>query len=246
MGHGHHHHHTSDSSCSRAQSEPLSIQDEIGLRQILQMDVFKAFCATGLVMAVELVGGVWTQSLGLLGDAFHMASDSLGLALAYGVGAWVLMGLKAASDRGLTKTAAIIGKEKIGRVESIVAIVQAIGVGLLAIWLVYESYQRVNHQVFGEIKVSQALGISVFGLFGNLLTMKFLHGHDFQTANAEAAYLHVLSDLLSSMIVIFALIAVKFTGLLWIDPVCALMGAGWILYQATKLAKKNWIKYRNT
>ncbi|HCQ83126.1 MAG TPA: cation transporter, partial [Verrucomicrobiales bacterium] len=44
------------------------------------------------------------------------------------------------------------------------------------------------------------------------------HGHD-HDLNLRAAYLHVLADTLTSVLAIFALLAAKYYGWVWMDPI---------------------------
>lgn len=49
-----------------------------------------------------------------------------------------------------------------------------------------------------------------------------MHHHDH---NLKSAYLHVLADALTSILAIFALLAGKYFGLIWMDPAMGIVGA---------------------
>lgn len=220
----------------------LPISKQIQLRMGLQRHLLKALLATSGVMLCELVGGVLSGSLGLLGDAFHMMTDSLGLLAAFGIGGWILKVLKkrlsqvGSDDEYLSPTT----RERMFRVESKVALLQALWICLLGLFLIYESYERYHRHEFVKIHVEAALSIGLIGLIGNLITLRLLHSDEFQTSNAKAAYLHVLSDLVSSIAVLVSLVIVKWTGMLWVDLVCAFFAGVWIFVQAARLAREQY------
>jgi cation diffusion facilitator family transporter len=49
--------------------------------------------------------------------------------------------------------------------------------------------------------------------------------HDHHDHNLVSAYLHVLADALTSLLAIFALLAAKYFGLIWADPLMGIVGA---------------------
>lgn len=60
------------------------------------------------------------------------------------------------------------------------------------------------------------------------------HGHDH---NLRSAYLHVLADALTSLLAIFALLAGKYAGLHWLDPVMGIVGAALVARWSMGLMK---------
>ncbi|MBU2429943.1 MAG: cation diffusion facilitator family transporter, partial [Proteobacteria bacterium] len=49
--------------------------------------------------------------------------------------------------------------------------------------------------------------------------------HIHQDHNLKAAYLHVITDALTSLLAIFALLIAKFAGFIWADPIVGILGA---------------------
>lgn len=92
-----------------------------------------------------------------------------------------------------------------------------------------------------EIDFSSAILVAVIGLAVNLVSAFMLmegghhhdHGHDHHghshhghaDTNLRAAYLHVLADALTSVAAILALLAGRYLGWLWLDPVIGIAGA---------------------
>src|SRR3546814_4744736 len=63
--------------------------------------------------------------------------------------------------------------------------------------------------------------LAVAGLIINLISMRLLRSGKEQSLNLKGAYLEVWADMLGSIGVIGGAIAIRFTGLTWIDPVVA-------------------------
>jgi cation diffusion facilitator family transporter len=115
--------------------------------------------------------------------------------------------------------------------------------------MLYEAASRL--QAPRDIHYDEALAVAVFGLIVNLLSAWLLHGHDHHhdgdehahghahghaDQNLRAAYVHVLADALTSVAAIVALIAGKWAGMSWLDPVMAVLGGVLILRWAWRLA----------
>ena len=106
-----------------------------------------------------------------------------------------------------------------------------------AIWL--ESGMRLIEPQ--AIHYSEAIGVAVAGLVVNLVCGAMLHDHhhdhehehdhdgDHEQGhhdhNLRAAYFHVLADALTSLFAIVALVAGKYAGWTWLDPVVGILGA---------------------
>ena len=61
------------------------------------------------------------------------------------------------------------------------------------------------------------------------MTITSTHGHHGHDSNIRAAYVHVLADAVTSVLAITALLAGRFYGWVWMDPVMALIGVCVIL-----------------
>jgi cation diffusion facilitator family transporter len=105
--------------------------------------------------------------------------------------------------------------------------------------MAWESINRLYNPV--TIAFNQAIFVAILGLIVNGASMLMLgdqhhdhdhdhghphhHSHGHTDHNLRAAYLHVLADALTSLLAIFALLAGKFLGLNWMDPVMGIVGA---------------------
>ena len=178
-------------------------------------------------MGVEIAAGLAFGSMALLADGLHMASHAAALsisAFAY------YFARKRAHDRSFS-----FGT---GKVNSLGGYTGAVLLVLVALLMVSESIHRLIVPV--AISFNQAIGVAVLGLIVNGVSVFILgheehhhHGHDHGEGghdhhhdhNLRAAYLHVLADTMTSLLAIVALLAAKYYGWIWMDPVMGIVGA---------------------
>lgn len=182
-----------------------------------------AFVLTAAMMAIEVVGGLWSGSLALLADAGHMMVDALALLLAV-VGAWMT-----------TRPADARRSYGYGRMEVLVGFVNALSQFVLVGWIIYEAVMRLMHP--GAILSGVMLAVAVVGLLVNMLVLRTLHGHAHDDVNLAGASLHVLGDLLGSLAAVLAALAIRWFGWLWADPVLSLLVSLLILGSAWRLLR---------
>jgi cobalt-zinc-cadmium efflux system protein len=182
-----------------------------------------AFALTAAMMAIEVVGGLWSGSLALLADAGHMMVDALALLLAV-VGAWMA-----------TRPADARRSYGYGRMEVLVGFVNALSQFVLVGWIIYEAVMRLMHP--GAILSGVMLAVAVVGLLVNMLVLRTLHGHAHDDVNLAGASLHVLGDLLGSLAAVLAALAIRWFGWLWADPVLSLLVSLLILGSAWRLLR---------
>jgi cobalt-zinc-cadmium efflux system protein len=170
-----------------------------------------ALALTATYTAVEVAGGLLTDSLALLADAVHMLSDDVSLALAL-FAVW-LAGKPATPERtyGYKRT------------EVLAALANGVLLVALAIWIFYEAVQRFRDPP--EVLAGWMLVVALVGLAVNVVAGGFLHRARSASINVEAAFRHVLADLLGSLGVVVAAVVILATGWLQADAVVsALIG----------------------
>jgi cation diffusion facilitator family transporter len=191
---------------------------------------------TASMMVVEIAGGIAFGSMALLADGLHMASHAAALGIT--AFAYVYARRHAHDKRFSFGT---------GKVNSLGGFAGAVLLAVFAVFMGWESIERVVRPI--PIAFNQAIFVAVLGLIVNGVSVFILgdkhhdheeghvrderpdvqsvvetrHGHDH---NLRAAYLHVLADALTSLLAIFALLAGKYLGLTWMDPVMGIVGAG--------------------
>jgi cobalt-zinc-cadmium efflux system protein len=167
-------------------------------REVIQKK-FRIFIWLSLsVLLLEVAGGVLTNSLALLSDAGHVLIDLLALLLAY-----FAMRL---SRRGTTETFTY----GYYRAEILAAMVNAIVLFMLTLFIFYQAYLRFLSPQ--KINGPEMFIIAVIGLAANLYVVLRMHGHEHENLNVRGAYLHVLSDTISSVGVVIGGLLILLTG----------------------------------
>lgn len=176
---------------------------------------------------VEFAGGIFTQSLALLGDAWHMFSDVFALALA-----WY------ASAKAQKQNA---GKHASGQshVEIRASIVNVVLMFAVVGWIIVEAIQRLKNPL--PVSGAYVMLIALAGLVVNVIVAQRLHhqAHHHggnENLNHRAALLHVLGDLLGSIAALLAGALIYLTGWLAADPILSILIALLILGVTLKLA----------
>ncbi|HUQ52016.1 MAG TPA: CDF family Co(II)/Ni(II) efflux transporter DmeF [Gammaproteobacteria bacterium] len=195
---------------------------------------------TAAMMVVEIAAGVLFGSMALLADGLHMASH----AVALGINAYAY----AYARRHAHDASFSFGT---GKVNTLGGFTGAILLAAFALLMASESVQRLVVPV--AIAFDQAILVAVVGLVVNGVSMLILghrhanehdhddhdehdHGlhdheghahehHEHADHNLLSAYLHVLADALTSLLAIVALLAAKYFGLTWMDPLMGIVGA---------------------
>lgn len=174
-----------------------------------------ALALTTIFLIAELVGAFVFDSLALLSDAAHMFTDSAALAIAL---AAVKIGQRPPDDQRT------FGYR---RFEILAAAFNAILLFAVAGYVLFEGVMR-----FFDPKPVESVGmliVATIGLIVNLISMRILASGKEDSLNVKGAYLEVWADMLGSLGVIGAAIAIYFTKLNWIDPVVAIAIGLWVL-----------------
>ncbi|WP_328321061.1 cation diffusion facilitator family transporter [Streptomyces sp. NBC_00388] len=183
-----------------------------------------ALCITLTVMAVEIAGGLLADSLALLADATHMATDALGLALA-------LLAIHFANrPAGENRTFGYARAEILAALANCLLL---LGVGG---YVLYEAIQRFI------TPADTAGGLTiVFGLIGlaaNMISLSVLVRGQQESINVRGAYLEVLADALGSVAVLISAALILTTGWQAADPVASIVIGLMIVPRTVKLLRE--------
>src|SRR5215510_12702735 len=186
------------------------------------------------MMVAELVVGTLTRSLALTADGWHMATHAgaLGVsALAY----WF------ARTRAQAKHFTF----GTGKVNALAGYSNAIVLALVALLMMIEAGKRLMDPV--PVNFAEALPVAVLGLLVNLASVKILdldepeiergQAGGTRDHNLHSAYLHVLADTLTSVLAIAALLGGRYAGLIFLDPLTAIVGSLVILRWSVGLCR---------
>lgn len=195
--HHHHHHHTPDASTRN-----------IGL----------AFWLNLSFAAIELVGGMMTQSLAILSDALHDFGDALSLGLG-----WFL---QHKSKQGPTENFSY----GLRRLSLLSAFISATVISGGAIYIVYESITSFNDH--REPNGLGMMGLAVFGIAMNgFAAWRLSHGH---TQNEKVMKWHLIEDVLGWLAVLIGSIFIYFFKWDFLDPLLAIAISCFVFYNVIR------------
>jgi cobalt-zinc-cadmium efflux system protein len=179
-----------------------------------------ALVLTGLVLVVELVGGVWAHSLALLSDAGHVVTDLVVLALS----TFALGQVQRPASARRT-----FGYQRVG---ILVALVNALLLGAIVVGIVIEAVRRLQHP--GSVQGAIMAGAAVIGLLISLVIARSLQpmGRDL---TVKSVLIHIWGDAWAAGGIIVAGFLIVVTGWLPIDPLLSLAIAALIAWSAWRV-----------
>ncbi|MEW2452255.1 cation diffusion facilitator family transporter [Streptomyces parvulus] len=161
------------------------------------------------VMVVEIVGGVLADSLALIADAAHMATDALGLGMALLA---IHFASRPASDRRTFGYA---------RAEILAALANCLLLLGVGGYVLYEAIERFITPAGTQGGVTVVFG--AIGLVANMVSLALLMRGQKDSLNVRGAFLEVAADALGSLAVIVSALVILATGWQPADPIASLL-----------------------
>ncbi|MFF1374707.1 cation diffusion facilitator family transporter [Streptomyces sp. NPDC058308] len=183
-----------------------------------------ALAITLTVMVAQIVGGVMADSLALVADATHMATDALGLGMA-------LLAIHFA-NRPPTENRTF-GYARAEILAALANCLLLLGVGG---YVLYEAVERFITPA--QTEGSLAVYFGVFGLVANMISLSLLMRGQQDSLNVRGAFLEVVADTLGSVAVIIAAVVIMATGWQAADPIASLVIGFMIVPRTVKLLKE--------
>jgi cobalt-zinc-cadmium efflux system protein len=180
---------------------------------------------TAAFVVVEVFAGLFANSLALLTDAAHNATDVIALALTW----WAFRVTAKPANQGKT-----YGYHRAG---ILVALVNSTTLALIAIGIFYDAYRRLLAPP--EVKADVLIGVGVAAVVVNLVTAFLVRRGSDHDLNLKSAYLHLMGDVLSTAGAVTAGILIHFTDLNWIDPLVSILIGFLILWNAWGILRES-------
>jgi cation diffusion facilitator family transporter len=205
-------------------SQDCQIHDYAPDRGTAERNTKRVIALTAVMMAVEILAGWRYHSMALLADGWHMGTHVAAFLIAAVAYA---MARRHKGDRSFS-----FGT---GKIDVLGGYTSAIILGIVALFMAGESLLRLFEPL--QIRYNETIGIGLIGLCVNIasaLILKHGHGHGHahdhdhhhgDDLNFKAAYVHVLADAVTSVLAISALLAGKYLGWSWMDPVMGIVGS---------------------
>ncbi|MDO5054252.1 MAG: cation diffusion facilitator family transporter [Pasteurella oralis] len=163
-------------------------------------------------MIIEFLGGYSFNSLALMADAGHMANDSFALLIAL-----IALYLNPQNQRR-------------------VAILNGFSLLLVAIYIIWEAIERWQYPQ--QIASLPMLIVAVLGLLVNVVVAHLMLKGDQANLNLRAAYLHVLADLLGSIVAISAGLSAYLFNWIWVDIIASFILSLFVLKSGYAIIKE--------
>ena len=200
--------------------------DFVADRRHAERSTTRVMLLTAVMMVVEVVAGTALGSMALLADGWHMATH----VAAFGIAVFAYRYARQHADNPQYTFGT-------GKVSVLGGFASAVALAVVALVMGLESVARMLAP--HPILFNEAIAVAVVGLVVNVVSGLLLHAHadhdhdhdetpgqvHHHDHNLRAAYLHVLADALTSVLAIVALVAGKYFGWTWLDPMMGLVGA---------------------
>ncbi len=173
----------------------------------------------------QIIGGIFSGSLALLSDAIHNFSDVLALIIAY------VANRLAARENSASKT---FGYK---RAEILATLFNASVLIGIAIFLIIESFHKFYHpEAINSIWV---IGLGSLSIVLNAASVLLVKNDAHDNMNIKAAYLHLLTDVMTSVAVVGGGVLMYYFNLFWIDPLISAMIAVYLIWASIGLVKES-------
>jgi cobalt-zinc-cadmium efflux system protein len=180
---------------------------------------------TAAFVVIEVVAGIFSNSLALLTDAAHNFTDVIALGLS-----WYALNIasKPAND-GKT-----FGYHRVG---ILVALVNSTTLILIAAGIFYEAYRRFMSPP--EVNAPILIGVGIVAFIINLVTALLIKKGSENDLNLRSAFLHLMGDVMSTLGAIIAGVLIFFTNWNWLDPLVSVLIGAFILWSAWSILRQS-------
>ena len=177
-----------------------------------------------LISILQLIGGIISGSISLLSDATHNFSDVLSLLLSYFTHR---LSHKPKNDRYTFGY---------NRAEILSALFNSFTLIAIAVLLIIEGSKRSIHPT--SIKPDIVIYFALASIVINVLSVLLLHRDAKHSLNIKSSYLHLLTDVLTSVAVMLGGIIMKYTNFYLIDSILSILIAIYLMWSSSQIIKE--------
>lgn len=177
-----------------------------------------------LITAAEILGGVFSGSLSLVSDALHNFSDGLSIIVSY-------FAIRISGRQNDMKRT--FGYKRASIMAALLNSSVLIGI---SVFLFKEAYDKfVNPQTINGVMI---IWVALISLAANALGVILLEKGSHGDMNIKSTYIHLLSDVLSSVGVVVGGILILFFKIYWVDPLLTVLISIYILKESLSILKE--------
>jgi cobalt-zinc-cadmium efflux system protein len=176
-----------------------------------------------IIPAVQIYGGIISGSMALISDALHNLSDFISLVINYAA--------LAIGRRGPTNQQTF-GYKRVEIFATLVSVGLLYGTGF---YIAIEAWHRFRapQPIAGQL----VIWIALLGFAGNIISALMLRSGSKINLNMKSAFLHMLSDAATSLVVAILGVIWIYKPWFWLDPVFSWLIVGMILFSGWGLLK---------
>lgn len=176
------------------------------------------------ITVAQIIGGFLSGSLTLLSDALHNFSDVIALIISY------------IADKLTHKK--FTPRQTFGykRAEIIAALINSATLIAIALMIAKEAIIRFKNPV--QVNSIPVIVLAVLSILINGGSVLLLKSHSKNSLNIKSAYLHLFSDMITSVAVLISGIVMYYSNMYWIDGILSMMIALYLVYSSLGLLKK--------
>lgn len=178
-----------------------------------------------IITVIEFLGGIFSASLALLSDAIHNLSDVGTVILSF------IAYLISKHRRNQNKT---FGYQ---RAETLAAFTNGIILLMISLILFIKAFERLGQPE--NIKGGLMLFIAIIGLLTNLVSMFIMYQGAKKSLNIRSTFIHMMTDALSSLAVVFGSVCIYFWHITWLDSILTIFVSIFVFYEAYKIIIKS-------
>jgi len=172
-----------------------------------------------IITASQVIGGIISGSLALISDAVHNLSDVISLIISY-----------AANFLSNKKKQTVHQTFGFKRAEIIAAFINSSTLIIIAVFLAIEAVKRFNKPT--EIASDLVIWLAFIAILGNGLSVLLLKRDADHNLNMKSAYLHLITDMLTSVAVMIGGILMKYYQIYWLDAVLTIIISFYLLFMS--------------
>ena len=179
------------------------------------------------ITAFQFLGGILSGSLALLTDALHNFSDVVALGISY-----VAHKL---SHKKFTDSKTYGYK----RAEIIATLINSASLLIISVFIIVEAFERLTSQGSIVVNANWVIGLSILSILINGLSVLLVKEGAKTNMNIKSAYLHLFSDMLSSIAVLVGGVVILYFNIYWVDGFLSILIAIYLIITGWKLASQS-------
>ncbi len=186
-------------------------------------NLFITIILNSIITIAQIIGGIVSGSLALLSDAMHNFSDVLSLVIAYG------------ANRISSKPSNAEKTFGYHRAEILAALFNSSVLIGISLYLIIEACSKLYHPE--PIDSTWVIALGALGIVVNALSVWMVKEDAEENMNLQAAYLHLLADVMTSIAVVIGGLLMYYFHIFWIDPIISILIALYLLWASFGLVK---------